>query len=116
MTVKVNTVDHNTFQENINNYLQGTPGRRVHLVRRLPDAVLRRAGPGRRHQRRLGASSAATTATRFKKASTGDDGKQYFVPIDNYPWAVFYRKSVFAEKGYTVPKTLDELDDARRRR
>ena len=24
-TVKVNTVDHNTFQENINTYLQGTP-------------------------------------------------------------------------------------------
>jgi hypothetical protein len=24
-TVKVNTVDHNTFQENINRYLQGTP-------------------------------------------------------------------------------------------
>ena len=25
LTVKVNTVDHNTFQENINNYLQGKP-------------------------------------------------------------------------------------------
>ena len=24
-TVKINTVDHNSFQENINNYLQGTP-------------------------------------------------------------------------------------------
>src|SRR5262245_10901833 len=24
-TVKINTVDHNTFQENINRYLQGTP-------------------------------------------------------------------------------------------
>ncbi len=54
ITVDVNTVDHNTFQEQINNYLQGTPGRRVHLVRRLPHAVLRRARPGDRHQRRLG--------------------------------------------------------------
>ena len=25
VTVNVNTVDHNTFQENINNYLQGKP-------------------------------------------------------------------------------------------
>ena len=25
LTVKINTVDHNTFQENINNYLQGSP-------------------------------------------------------------------------------------------
>ena len=32
----------------------GQAGRRVHLVRRLPDAVLRRQGPGRRHQRRVG--------------------------------------------------------------
>ena len=46
----------------------------------------------------------------LKKASTGADGKQYFVPITNYPWAVFYRKSVFKDKGYEVPKTLDELN------
>ena len=39
----------------------------------------------------------------FKVGSTGDDGHQYFVPIYNYPWAVFYRKSLFAAKGYTVP-------------
>ena len=45
----------------------------------------------------------------LKKASTGDDGKQYFVPSTYYPWAIFYRKSVWAEKGYTPPKTLDEL-------
>ena len=31
----------------------GWPGRRLRLVRRLPHAVLRRAGPGRRHQRRV---------------------------------------------------------------
>ena len=96
--VTINTVDHNTFQENINTYLQGQPGRRLHLVRGLPDAVLRRQGPGRRHQRRL-----AATLTGFsdalKTASTGDDGKQYFVPLDNYPWAIFYRKSVFAGEG-----------------
>ena len=43
--------------------------------------------------------------------ATGDDGKQYFVPFTNYPWAIFYRKSVFADKGYQVPKTLDDLVD-----
>ena len=45
----------------------------------------------------------------LKKASTGDDGKQYFVPSTYYPWAIFYRKSVWTEKGYQVPKTVDEL-------
>src|SRR6478672_4618577 len=54
------------------------------------------------------ASAGMTDA--LKKASTGDDGKQYFVPIQNYPWAVFYRKSVFKDKGYEVPKTLDDLN------
>jgi multiple sugar transport system substrate-binding protein len=41
----------------------------------------------------------------FKASSTGNDGKQYFVPFYNYPWVVIYRKSVFADKGYTVPTT-----------
>ena len=45
----------------------------------------------------------------LKNASTGLDGKQYFVPFYYYPWALFYRKSVFEEKGYEVPTTLDEL-------
>jgi multiple sugar transport system substrate-binding protein len=31
------------------------------------------------------------------------------VPIYNYPWAVFYRKSVFKAHGYTVPKTWDQF-------
>ena len=50
----------------------------------------------------------------FKKASTGDDGKKYFVPFYNYPWALFYRKSLWQAKGYKVPKTIDELQDAGR--
>ena len=41
----------------------------------------------------------------FKAASTGLDGHQYFVPNKNYPWAVYYRKSLWKEKGYTAPKT-----------
>ena len=31
------------------------------------------------------------------------------MPIYNYPWAVFYRKSLFAAKGYKVPKTWDQF-------
>jgi multiple sugar transport system substrate-binding protein len=107
-TVKVNTVDHNTFQEQINNYLQGRPddvftwfaGYRMRffakkdLVGDVSD-VWEKIGGG--------------FSDAIKKASTGEDGKQYFVPLYNYPWAVHYRKSVFAAKGYEVPKTLDEM-------
>ena len=45
----------------------------------------------------------------LKAASTGSDGKMYFVPVYNYPWVVLYRKSLFEEKGYTVPTTIDEF-------
>ncbi|MFH5878658.1 ABC transporter substrate-binding protein [Arthrobacter sp. NA-172] len=45
----------------------------------------------------------------MKKASTGPDGKMYLVLNYNYPWGFFYRKSFWAEKGYAVPKTFDEL-------
>jgi multiple sugar transport system substrate-binding protein len=107
LEVKVNTVDHNTFQENINNYLQGKPddvftwfaGYRMQffaekgLIGDISDVW----------QNMSGMSDA------LKTASTGADGKQYFVPLTYYPWAVFYRKSVFQEKGYQVPKTLDEF-------
>nr|WP_284289893.1 extracellular solute-binding protein [Angustibacter aerolatus] len=45
----------------------------------------------------------------LKAASTGDDGKQYFVPFTNYPWAMYYRPSLWKKNGYEVPKTLDDL-------
>jgi multiple sugar transport system substrate-binding protein len=45
----------------------------------------------------------------FKEASTASDGKQYFVPKDYYPWAVFYRKSVFEKNGFEIPTTQADL-------
>ncbi|MFL6122051.1 ABC transporter substrate-binding protein, partial [Actinophytocola sp.] len=106
--VKINTVDHNSFQENINSYLQGGPddvfgwfaGYRMQffaeqgLVGDISD-VWKTIGSG--------------FSDALKQQSTGKDGKQYFVPLYYYPWAIFYRKSVWQEKGYTEPKTLDEL-------
>ncbi|SBT67879.1 carbohydrate ABC transporter substrate-binding protein, CUT1 family [Micromonospora sediminicola] len=108
VTVAVNTVDHNTFQENINNYLQGKPddvftwfaGYRMRFF-----AAKGLAGDLSDVWGKLDGYSDA-----FKKASTGDDGKQYFVPASYYPWAVFYRKSVWQQRGYQVPKTLDDLN------
>jgi len=107
LTVKVNTVDHNTFQEQINSYLQGTPddvwtwfsGFRMRFF----------AGKGLAGDVSDVWAGAKGFNDALKTASTGDDGKQYFVPFTNYPWAVFYRKSLWQAKGYQVPKTLDEL-------
>ncbi len=106
--VSVNTVDHNTFQEQINTYLQGRPqdvftwfaGYRMQFFaqKRLLqpiDDVWQTLKP--------------QFSPAMQAASKGLDGHFYFVPIYNYPWAVFYRKSVFQQHGYTVPKTWDEF-------
>ena len=45
----------------------------------------------------------------FKSASSGLDGKQYFVPFYFYPWGVHYRKSLFEENGYAIPANWDEF-------
>lgn len=104
---KVNTIDHNTFQENINRYLQAAPD----------DVFTWFAGFRMRFFAAQGfatdisdvwADIGGNFSGAFKQASTGADGKQYFVPFYLYPWAVFYRKSVFAQNGYKPPKTWDE--------
>jgi multiple sugar transport system substrate-binding protein len=82
--VKTNTVPHNDFQNNINNYLKGSPddvstwfaGFRMKayakqgLVEPIDD-VWQTIG--------------SNFPDSFAKASTGDDGKKYFVPLYNYP-------------------------------
>jgi multiple sugar transport system substrate-binding protein len=107
-TVKVNTVPHNDFQNNINSYLQGSPDM----------AFTWFAGYRMRYYAAKGLASPmddawATVGANFSdglaKASTGDDGKKYLMPMYNYPWGFFFRKSVWTAKGYTVPTTFDDL-------
>ncbi|MFD6308266.1 ABC transporter substrate-binding protein, partial [Streptomyces sp. NPDC060223] len=108
LTVKTNTVDHDTFQKSITTYLQGTPddvftwfaGYRMQYFAKKKlaspiDEVWDKIGGG--------FSDAA------KQLSKGEDGKYYFVPLYNYPWGVFYLKSVFADRGYEVPQKWSEF-------
>ncbi len=108
VTTKINTVEHGKFQDSINSYLQGTPD----------DIFTWFAGYRMKFFANQGLSTpisdvwakvGSNYSDAFKLASTSDDGEQYFIPMYNYPWVVMYRKSVWEEKGYTVPKTLDEF-------
>jgi len=106
--VAVNTVDHNTFQNDITSYLQGTPndlatwfaGYRMQyfaaqgLLEPIDDVWAK-----------IGSNFDAATTALCK----GLDGHFYFVPIYNYPWVIFYNKSTFTSKGYTVPATWDQM-------
>ncbi len=108
LTVKINTVDHNTFQENITTYLQS------------PDDVLTWfSGYRMRYFAAQGLLGDITDVwdaglndimtEGFKTASTGDDGKQYLVPWGYYCWGIHYRPSLFEENGFEVPTTMDGL-------
>jgi multiple sugar transport system substrate-binding protein len=106
--ININTVDHNTFQNNITSYLQGTPdslctwfaGYRMQffaaqgLLADINDVW-----------DKIGSNFNSAS----QSLSKGLDGKYYFVPIYNYPWVIHYNKSTFSAKGYTVPTTWDDF-------
>jgi multiple sugar transport system substrate-binding protein len=106
--VKMNTVDHGTFQDQITNYLQATP----------EDVFTWFSG----HRMRFFAAKGLATpiddvwdkvkgnfTDAFATSVKGDDGHYYGIPVDYYPWAVFYRKSVFQAGGYKIPTNWDEF-------
>jgi multiple sugar transport system substrate-binding protein len=108
ITVATNVVPHNDFQNKIATYLQGSPD----------DTFTWFAGYRMQYYAGKGLLApvddvwdkiGGNFSGAMKKASTGPDGKMYFVPNYNYPWGFFYRKSLWAEKGYAAPKTFDEL-------
>lgn len=108
VNVTVNTVDHNTFQNNISNYLQGTPdslatwfaGYRLQFF-----AAQGLLAPIDDVWDKIGSNFNDAA----KSLSKGVDGHYYLVPLYNYPWVVFYNKSVFTAKGYTPPATWDDF-------
>lgn len=103
---KINTVDHETFKQGIANYLQGRPD----------DVFTWFAGYRARYFAEKGLVSDISDVWErvegmpesMRNASSTTDGRQIFMPLTYYPWAVFYRPSVFAERGYTEPATFDE--------
>ena len=106
--ISVNTVDHDTFQNDISNYLQGTPN----------DVFTWFSGNRAKYFAKQGLlepiddvwdSIGANFTDAVKAASKGADGKYYLVPWINYPWVMFYKTSVFKKHGYTVPATFDDL-------
>lgn len=107
VTVNINTLDHNTYQENITSILQGKEddvlawfaGFRNKFF--ADQGLLEDISDVWDNIEGLGAG--------FKAASTASDGKQYFVPTSFYTWAVNYNPNVFAENGWSAPADQDEL-------
>ena len=114
IAVALNTVDARSFQDQITAYLQGRP-----------DAVFTWfAGYRMRFFADRGLTAELTDLwTGFgdrytdgvRRAASGTDGEQYFVPFHTYPWVVVYRRSVWQERGYEPPVTIDEFTALARR-
>jgi multiple sugar transport system substrate-binding protein len=98
----------NPFQDSIETYLGGSPddvftwfaGERMQAL--VADGLVADVSD-------VWATVGGRYSTSLRVASTGPDGRQYLVPTDVYPWVIVYRRSVFAEKGYSIPATYDEL-------
>jgi len=104
-----NFTESNAFQNNLSQYLQGTPdsafqwmaGFRMQffaeqgLLEDLSD-VWNNIGD--------------QFDNSYKIASTGLDGKQYFLPQSWYPWGLHFRKSMMAEIGLS-PDDVYNWDD-----
>jgi multiple sugar transport system substrate-binding protein len=108
IAVALNKVDHGTFQDQITTYLTGTPDTAYtwfsgFRMKFFADQGLNTAIDD------VWEKVKGNYTPGFANSVVGNDGKVYAIPVDYYPWAVFYRKSLFTEKGYTVPTTWDEL-------
>ena len=98
--VTYNATESNAFQNNLSQYLQGTPD----------DAFQWMAGYRMQFFAEQGLLVDLSDvwkeigdqyAESYKIASTGLDGKQYFVPQSWYPWGIHFRKSMLADLGMT---------------
>jgi len=107
--VTYNATESNAFQNNLSQYLQGTPD----------DAFQWMAGFRMQFFAEQGLLEDVSDVWKdlgdqydnsYKIASTGTDGKQYFVPQSWYPWGLHYRKSMVKELGLD-PENIATFDD-----
>ena len=104
-SVKISTIDHNTFQINLANYLNAN---------HPPDVLTWFAG--NRVRFFAGKNLLADVSDTFSsvpgytpvlKNLASLNGKQYIMPMTYYWWAVFYRKDTWQKYGYQAPADWD---------
>lgn len=110
-TVEINTTEHEAFKQAIRTYLASDDP---------PDVLTWFAGNRMRFFSNAGllmplddlyTENGWDTAypDGILSVSKGNDGVYYFVPTSYYPWAVWYRPSMFEELGLEVPETWDQF-------
>ena len=108
VTIELNEVDHNTYQEQIVAYMQDPPDDVAPWFAAYRLVPLASAGLLKDISSVWTDSLDDVLSSGFKQASTYD-GAQYLVPWTFYSWGIHYRKSVWDSVGATPPGTWDEL-------
>ena len=108
VTIELNEVDHNTYQEQIVAYMQDPPDDVAPWFAAFRLVPLASAGLLMDISDVWTNSLDDVLSSGFKQASTYD-GKQYLVPWTFYSWGVHYRKSVWESVGATPPEDWDSL-------
>jgi len=108
ITIELNEVDHNTYQEQITAYMQDPPDDVAPWFAAYRLVPLASAGLLTDISDVWTNSLDDVLSTGFKQASTYD-GAQYLVPWTFYSWGVHYRKSVWESVGATPPETWDDF-------
>ena len=108
LTIEINEVDHNSYQEQITAYMQDPPDDVAPWFAAFRLVPLASTGLLLDISDVWTDSLDSVLSEGFKGASTYD-GKQYLVPWSFYSWQIHYRKSVWEELGATPPETWEEL-------
>ena len=109
ITVALNTVDHNTFQDQITNYLGATPDTVYTWFSGFRMKFFADKGFNTADRRRVGEGQGQLHRRLRQRGRRQRQARSTASPSTTTHGPIFYRKSVFADKGYTVPTTWDEL-------
>jgi multiple sugar transport system substrate-binding protein len=107
--VTYNATESNAFQNNLSQYLQGTPDDTFQWMAGYRMQFFAEQGLLEDISDVWGEIGDQYDSS-YKIASTGLDGKQYFVPQSWYPWGLHYRKSMVKELGLD-PENIGNFDD-----
>ncbi|WP_422771109.1 ABC transporter substrate-binding protein [Plantactinospora sp. WMMC1484] len=107
-SIRVNVMPRAQLVDNVSTYLQGSP----------EDVITWYAGYRMRYYAAKGLLApvddvwdeiGGNFSAGIASASSGEDGRKYLVPNYNYPWGFYYRRSLWADRGYEIPATFDAL-------
>ena len=106
--VVIGTTSRSAFTESIDGYLRTASGTAFTWT---AGASLMALMEGGRLQHVSDVWIEGDLDPRLRRISSDSKGAPYFVPFTLDPWAMYYSRRMFADRGFSVPTDVDELLD-----